>query len=498
MQNLIRNKAGLEKPVEIWTAFGQLLLALFTTATAIISFFSDVLDSFTSDPYTLFYKLLLAYIGVLCVTFAVCYVIINSKILTTSELAISRDAVISREKYSASVRKKARIARVIMLIGIPVFVIAFFTIRQTEKTKCLTDGHKLAVVITKFSNDPEDSFSGMLYPSLQKAVDDSITTVDIVKKFIPNVSTLQLKDSLSYFMKCRKSGIIIFGMRNLKEKSFSCNIYLHNMTNSCYQVKIKNEIIPIQDPGLIELENSAEQATAISKFIEGIILAYRCEEEQSLTLLNSIIDDPKLANCSKLLAFSYLINGNNFIRLGNADSARYSYKKGLTYDKFNIDLIKNLKALTRFDSIKDQKLSSKSVQPPAKTKIKKELPPDTAIFVTGLMKIQYNGELKDFNGLTFNKSFIVKGQTYLFKGDTRVRSKKDSTNLYSYIYQLLPNKDMEAYQLHKKDFVQSICNFSVLRRGNPIPMDNITVNITLNFSDHTSYSLKPEQIKTQF
>ncbi len=498
MQNLIRNKTGLEKPVEVWTAFGQLVLGIVATATAMASFFSDVLDSFTSQPYTLFYKVLFTYMALLCIVQLVCYVVINGKVLSSSPFSLSDRELVTKFRFADRSRKKARMIRILSLIAISIFVFVFLGIRGKEKTRCEEDHNKLGIVITKFSSEPEDGFSGMLFSNLEKTSGDSVTRVDLVKKFIPNVNSAQLRDSLAYLLKCRKSSVIIFGMRNIKEKSFYCNIYLYQMEDTCYRIKIKDQIIPIQDPGLIELENSAEQTEAIARFVEAVIQAFRCQREQSISLLDALIEDTKLAKCPKLLAFSHLIKGNNLTKLGQIENAREAYRIGLTYDRFNVDLLANLKSLDHFVAEQQAKIH-KRPKPEYKKKSGSPLAkPDTASFVEGSMKVFYRGEMKNFKGLSFSKTFIIGGITYLFKGESSARLKTDSINLHSYTYRLLPNPAMQVHGFTKKDFKRSICSYSVTKNRVTLSSENISVSITLRFSDATSYVLSANQVKREF
>lgn len=141
----------------------------------------------------------------------------------------------------------------------------------------------------------------------------------------------------------------------------------------------------------------------------------------------------------------------------------------------------------------DNKNKSKTLSKSSHSDVWKSKP----YFVEGLMKVSYNGPLSNFKDLTFQKSCVIAGQAYRFKGEQRVHVTKDSVNKYSYQYILKPNSPPSEGKLFKEDFVGTTCDFFVFKSGTEISNMPLTVQITVHFSDRSILLIDNSKIHTR-
>jgi hypothetical protein len=166
-----------------------------------------------------------------------------------------------------------------------------------------------------------------------------------------------------------------------------------------------------------------------------------------------------------IVAYCYLIKGNNQARSKMVDSAILSYASGLRYNSSDNLLQTNFntlsaarKSLIRHEIKAIQKSISlaphRSVGTAARNSI--NVP---SIFTGGTMKIVYPSKLLN-NNLEYQLRFTINGRIYKFGGSQAIHVKKDTFDKYTDTFELELDKDVAA-SLTRDDFRQAKCDFNL-------------------------------------
>lgn len=495
-----------------------LSVAVFVSICSwIVSFFKNFLATIASPPYLFLLQAFLIYLGFLILVLVCSRYITNAKISRQSTLQGIGNTPVLEFAFAEKWRKLAKLIRLIMLFLLIPFVFCYFYISSIEKQSCSLKSKILGISVTSFRAGEVGGISDGLSNFLNNDMIDSKVEVFRTLKVISDVSDFKNADTINNILGCRESGVIVSGSNSTSEKSFYCNIYLHNMVSPCYNVKVRNKVIPIRDPKLLELGSVNVQVDVIGNFVKGLVYAYRCDPKYAISVLDSIINNDGVQNCPKLLAYSYLVKGNVFARSSRIDSAVACYIKGLNLDRANEDLKENynlLKAEVKAKSTNKRNIARSASLPistSGSTEVKEkpkfvivsnslaapiENSSDTSYFSYGLLSIGSNGISSDFSRIRINKIFTVKGKSYNFLIKERVPMQDDKDGTFSYNFKIDRDRSADFLDYRKLDLKKLKCDIWFMTKDNIIfPNPGYRVKLWLTFSDGSKILLPEKQIK---
>ena len=434
--------------------------------------------------------------------------ILVSVIKKESLIQNSITPIIEESVFSPYVKKVARAVRLIVLFFFVPFPILYYNVLTREHDNCESKKNILGVSVTSFKTGETGGFSDQLINYLDQELSDSTLDVYGDNKMIPYVSMLNNVDTVNRLLDCRRSGLIVSGSNNKDDRSFYCNIYLHNMNSQCCNVRLKKKVILIRDPKLIELNETNTRVDIIGSFIKGLVFAYRCQSEYSLSVFDAIIDQKIVQKCPKLLAYAYLIRGNVLARSNRIKEAIISYKKGHLSDKLNEDLVRNYALLLSSSDnpvkvIKLGKTSSigtrvkiSSISPKKHLNRINNIDADTVSFSNGVLTISSNRESVKLGGVHIKKAFSINGKSYSFLMEERVPLCEEGEGWYSYSFRMDRNKTLDFIGFKKNDFKNLECAIWFFNNeNNSIVNPGCKVNLSLTFSDGSTYLLPEKQLK---
>jgi tetratricopeptide (TPR) repeat protein len=225
---------------------------------------------------------------------------------------------------------------------LPIFFI--FQIALPSKNKCGLDSN-LGLLITQFSNQPNDAFSYNLFDKLESELTNTDTInlnrcPDFVKTGLPHYT-----DSLKRMLMniCSNHGMVVYGERAQESKSFICNIYINDVEGLNIDRKqlSSKSIIYLRNPDLINFSIDS-QSNAVSEFILGLLYFNSKDYSHSQEkLIHSLLTYGNNQN-QKFSSYCHLYLGNSYLIGNKYRDAIEAYKKGIVSDSLNGYLHYNL------------------------------------------------------------------------------------------------------------------------------------------------------------
>lgn len=247
--------------------------------------------------------------------------------------------------YPEEKRKNAkRMVLVLWIIG-PLSIISF--IGYTFFYKKYTNKKNLGIIITKFNDTKNDSFSNDLFTLISRNENlrksDTIKTIkhDKFIAFLPvdNLETITGIFDENYFT----HGLVVFGERAKDEVSnkniLRCIVYINKLKNlmvdtTKVDMSLSDEsVIYIRNPKIIDLGPDL-QAKEIADFIIALLYRNAGQINPTREFLTAAINTASEfeAQKKKFIAQCRLLLGGSYIQSREFDKALEEYKKGVTTD----------------------------------------------------------------------------------------------------------------------------------------------------------------------
>lgn len=337
-----------ERKLQPWVSILSLIATGFAFLSGLYATISDVLRKLVSEENLLLTKLGVVFFCQLIIVEVICLWITRAtKSVDNTGLVLDGRTKHILYRFTSIQRIIAWRTFIIYPFSSLLFLLFVALTLSERESKCVQQNNRFSITVSKFSDSTNDGFSETLFNHLNNAIDTSIS-IDYKKKYLPPLSSIRLQDSLISLLDCHQRGMVIYGRQNASEKSFYCNIYLHNLKNKCSTVTVKSKTIFIQDPKLIEIQNTNVRAQIIGDFIQALLSAYQCNLQQSNNIVNDLLGNSEVQACEQLAAYCYLILGNNLARMQRLEDAINAYNSGLNRNRYNKELIANLAQLEFF------------------------------------------------------------------------------------------------------------------------------------------------------
>lgn len=274
-------------------------------------------------------------IGFFFIALKICHAIISAK---------RKSFEITTTFYSKNTIKTAKICKIVAFIFLLPPILFSFQIAFLQTKPCVLN-RNMGLLITPFSDNPNDPFSHNLFDK----VESELINVDTINVFrspdFVRSGTPHYTDSLRLLLGnfCLNHGLLVFGERSQESNSLFCNIYINNVEalNVDRKQIIGKTIIHLRNPDLINFSIDS-QSNAVAEFILGLL--YYNAKDYSRTQANLIHSLEAYGNNAnpKFSSYCHLYLGNAYMLENKYNDAVQAYKKGIKSDSLNGYLHYNL------------------------------------------------------------------------------------------------------------------------------------------------------------
>lgn len=314
-----------KKSLSNWQLGLVAILAFLGLITGALSQFTSVIFPFIPAPYQQFTKVVLLYLGAAILVWLYTHAVLTKR---NPQAGVIRSAA-DPFQFNAKQRRRAKITRILSLIPVLLLVYWPFVIHKKVIEDCEQKAPYTAILVSKFSNNPKDDFSFQLINFLYEKISDSLIQLDNLDQIISLKARVKYRDSLAPLLSCYKNGMLIFGSRNIPERSFYCNVYMKDITE-----KGAHRVTDVKEPNIIELPFHT-QCNVVGNFILSLIFYSKGEHQKSLNCIDSVLQDKIVQTNEKIKSVCYLYQGLNLLQTSHLEKSIRSFEMAYNFDKTN-------------------------------------------------------------------------------------------------------------------------------------------------------------------